>query len=352
MVMEPTLKFGLIGLGTFAPRLARQMVQVAQLTAIYDPVQEKRESFVAEERYEVEIFEDYQSLLRRGDIDAVAITSPNFTHKELTLGAARAGKHVFCEKPMALNVPDCWDMVRACQKAGVRLMIGHKRRLRPPWERLLQLREELGPVSAVSTTLYHLRDPSVPEWWDQKQTSGGLLCVAGIHVIDWLRGLCGDVVQVRALAAPHQGDRFDFPDTLHVWLEFGSGSIGSLDVSLVFPGLHYRESGGPMIVYRDGSARLVPCQTHIDLFWRHREEQETHKEHFKDLGHDHAYRRELRDFVHWVKLDRDPCLSWKEGLRCVEVIEAAHKSAEMQGCPLPLPLYPDLEDQHMLSDTR
>ena len=78
--MKPTLKFGLVGLGAFAPRLARQIVRVAQLTAVYDPVQEKRDSFLAEEGFRVEVFDDYQSLLRHGDIEAVVVTSPNFTY--------------------------------------------------------------------------------------------------------------------------------------------------------------------------------------------------------------------------------------------------------------------------------
>jgi predicted dehydrogenase len=145
------------------------------------------------------------------------------------------------------------------------------------------------------------------------------------------------------VAGPQTDPRYDFPDTLHVTLEFHAGAVASLNVSLVYPLLKFRESGGPVVVCRDGGMRFVPFLDHIDLYWQHRDDSGPRHERFDDLGFDHAYRKEVGDFVRWVTEGTEPCLTWREGLRCVEVIEAAHRSAAANGVCLELPLYPELE---------
>src|SRR5207237_1331209 len=206
-----------------------------------------------------------ERLLASVDIDAVAITSANFTHKDLTLAAARAGKHVYCEKAMANTVPDCWEMVRACEAAGVRLMVGHKRRLRPPWARMIELRDRLGPVAAITACLYYDARP-----YDHRgrrtraARRGGRLDNAGVHTLDWMPARCGAAAQVRVA------------------------------------GLRFK----------------------------------------------HGYRQELGVFGRWVTVGRPPCLTWREGLRCVEVMAAAHRSAADRGTVIRLPLCPELEGEN------
>ena len=133
------LRFAVCGTGDFGPQCARYLNEVAEVVAICDPSPQSREYFNNETGLKLPAFENHQQLLDEVDVDAVAITSPNFTHKEIAVAAAQAGKHVYCEKAMANTVPDCWEMVRACEKANVRLMVGHKRRLRPPWGRMIEL---------------------------------------------------------------------------------------------------------------------------------------------------------------------------------------------------------------------
>ena len=99
-------------------------------------------------------------------------------------------------------------------------------------------------------------------------------------------------------------------------------------------------------MFENGGLRFEPFMEHLDIHWRHRDDEETHFERFDDLGFDHAYRLELADFVKWID---DPeyrgCLGWEEGLRCVEVMEAADRSAVAGGELITLPLYPELEDR-------
>ena len=101
-------------------------------------------------------FEHHERLLAEVDVDAVAIASANHTHKEITVAAARRRQtRVLREGDGANSVPECWQMVRACEAADVRLMVGHKRRFGRPGHRMIELREQLGPVLAISSCLYH-----------------------------------------------------------------------------------------------------------------------------------------------------------------------------------------------------
>lgn len=338
------LQIGMIGTGDFGPVFARYVQEIADLTAICDPSAQARSRFAEISGLHPAEFADYQTLLEQANLDAVVVASPNHTHKEITLAAARRGIHVFCEKAMANSVAECWEMVRACEAAGVRLMVGHKRRLRPPWARMIELCETLGPVVAIDICAYHDARPyDFGGWWTRRDGSGGLLAIIGVHKIDWMRAMCGDVARVRAIAAPQIDARYDFSDTLHLSLEFRSGAIGSLTVSVSYPLLKFRESGGPMVICRNGAIRFVSYMDHLDLFWQHRDDKEPRLERFDDLGFDHAYRLEFGDFVRWITEGRQPCLTWQEGLRCVEVMEAARRSLDQDGAIMTLPLCPTLE---------
>lgn len=344
------LRFALFGLGSFGPELLRYLNEVAAVVAVCDPSAAARARFAAITGLSLPAFAEPEQLLDQVEVDAVAITSPNFTHKSIAVAAAQRGKHVFCEKAMALNVPECWAMVRACEAAGVRLMVGHKRRLRPPWARMIALREQLGPVLAINVARYwNIHQYNFPAWWEREELTGGLLAVSGVHTIDWLRAMGGDVARVSALAAPQTDPKYSYPDTLHVSLHFHSGAVAALTVALHYPLLHFRESGGPQVVCREGGMRFLPYKDHLDLYWQRIDEAAAHHERFGDLGHDHAYRLEVGDFVRWITEGREPCLTWREGLRCVEVMEAAHRSARQNGAWLNLPLYPELEPTNQLT---
>jgi predicted dehydrogenase len=338
------IRFALIGCGDFAAVFAAYITEAADLVAICDPSSDARTSFRQSTHLAVKEFEDYERLLSEVDIDAVAITSPNHTHKQITMAAAQAGKHVYCEKAMAHKVSDCWEMVRACESAGVRLMVGHKRRLRPPWARMIELRETLGPPLAITDVLYHDARPyNFQGWWTREAQSGGLLDIAGVHELDWMRAMAGEVKSVSAIAGPQADHRYDFSDTLHVQLQFRSGTVAALSVSLAYPPLKFREACGAQVVCLNGGIRLATYLEHIDLYWQHNRDNGLQHTRYDDLGFDYAFSKEVGDFVRWIKDGTGPCLTWVEGLRCVEVIEAANRSARENGAWVGLPLYPELE---------
>ena len=343
---DKKLRFAMFGTGNFGPFFAKYINEVAELVAICDPSPEAMARFVESTKLKVLEFTDCQQLLDSVEVDAVALTGPNHTHKAIAIEAAKTGAHVFCEKMMALTVPDCWEMVRSCEAAKVRLMVGQKRRLRPPWARMIQLRDVLGPVVAISTVGYF--EEVFHGWWARKAQSGGLLACSGVHELEWMRAMCGDVATVSAISAPQIDARYDFADSIHVSLQYCSGAIGFLGVSLSYPLKKYRQAYGAEVICRDGGMRLVSSIQHADLHWRLSSELVDHQERFEEtggnpIGAEEALRREVREFVRWVTDGTPPTLTWEQGLRCVEIIEGAHRSAAEAGKWMHFPLYPDLE---------
>ena len=349
MSNQRRLRFGIVGTGNFAPVLGGFINEVADVVAIFDPSPDSRGRFVQSTGLKVAQFDDYEKLLSQSGIDAVALTGPNFTHAPLAIAAAKARKHVFSEKTMALDVRECWNMVHASEAANVKLMVGHKRRLRPPWARIIQLRDQLGSAVAMSIVGYFdARPDDFKGWWTREEQSGGVLTLSGVHELDWMRAVCGDVRAVSAISGPQVDPRYDFSDSIHVSLRFESGAVGFLGVSLAYPLRRYRQVYGAEIACRNGGMRLVTGFHEADLYWKLFSENEEHHERIEEPGGDpvganEALRRETREFVRWIENGTEPSLTWREGLRCVEIIEAARLSAKQGGVWMTLPLYPELE---------
>lgn len=346
--MRQKLRFGLVGCGDFGKYLGRYLLEVADIAALCDVKRTGMEETAQALNLDVPHYTDYREMFEAGGLDAVAVTAANFAHSEIAIAAAQAGLHVFCEKAMARTVPECWEMVHACQANHVKLMIGHKRRLRTPWARMIELTDEalLGEVLAVTVAQYADYRPYgfFDTWWANPQLGGGFFHMHGVHVIDWFRAMCGDAKKVTALYGPQHDARYKYPDILHATFQFESGALASINGGLSYPLHPFRESQGPWGECRHGGFKLVPYLDHIDLYWQRLDEEEVHHERFDDLGFDHAYRLETGDFVRWVQEDRPPCLTWMEGLRCVEMMEAAYRSTEAGGQPVEFPLYPELEE--------
>lgn len=338
------LKIGLIGVGGFGAWLSSYLEEIGVIVAISDPSEGARRNFIETFGRNIASYENHEDLLDSENIDAVVICGPNYTHKEITLAAASRKKHVFCEKAMALNVSDCTEMVMACEAAGVRLMVGQKRRLRPPWARMLELKAQVGEVTAVSVVSYFdARPDNFSGWWTRKAQSGGVLMLAGIHEIDWMRAMSGDVATVSAIYGPQVDPRYDFSDSIQVMLKFRSGAVGSLGVSLSYPLLKYRQVCGAEVVTANGGMRMISSDQEVDVFWKDLHGGELKHEKFVEktgnpVGAEVAIRKELRDFQQWILNGITPCLTWVEGLRCVEVIEAANRSADSGGSVVSLPL--------------
>ena len=176
-----------------------------------------------------------EEALERTPFDAVVISTPTFTHRDLAVAAASAGKHVFCEKPMAITERECDDMAGAAERAGVVLQIGFMRRFQPEFAEARR-RIEAGDIRDPMVIKSLTRGPGLPPpWaWDLK-TSNGLLAEVNSHDFDTVRWLVGsEITRVYAETANLKGaergvDVEDFYDNAVVALRFASGAIGTID---------------------------------------------------------------------------------------------------------------------------
>jgi len=145
----------------------------------------------------------FAALLDDPAIDAVVLTTPHMLHEEQVIAAARAGKHVFCEKPLGLSAASATRSVAACRKAGVVLGIGHERRFEPGMQRLKAMLEagDLGTVMHAEAAFSHDKLIGLPigGWRTSKELSPGAgMTGMGIHLTDLLLWLFGPVQSVQA----------------------------------------------------------------------------------------------------------------------------------------------------------
>ena len=202
-------RVGIIGAGSIARGahlpglLANSDVQVI---AVADPVEGRAAELANEASIEL-AFTDFRELLNREDIDAVSIATPPVAHAETTIAALESGKHVFCEKPMALNSRDCQKMIEVGQKSGKMLQIGHCIRFWPEYVHAKKIidSEQYGKVLAASFQRLSL----TPTWsWDNcfldGNRSGGAMLDLHIHDTDFVQHVFGipDEVFSRGVIGP------------------------------------------------------------------------------------------------------------------------------------------------------
>ncbi|MCS7087934.1 MAG: inositol 2-dehydrogenase [Thermoflexales bacterium] len=230
-----TLNIGLIGagrIGVVHAATITQRIPSARLVAVAD-VNEAAARACAE-RYNVPFFTaDPQAVIARPDVHAVLICSSTDTHAPLIEAAAQAGKPIFCEKPIALDLAAIDRALNAVARAGVPLQIGFNRRFDPNFERL---RRAVAEGEIGEPHLLHIvsRDPAPPPI-EYIKVSGGLFLDMAIHDFDMARFLLGsEIEEVHAIGAvrvdPAIGAAGDI-DTAVTLLRFANGAIGTIDNS-------------------------------------------------------------------------------------------------------------------------
>ena len=179
---------------------------------------------------------DWRELLLDHDVDAVYVATPVHLHAEQTIAAAEAGKHVLCEKPMALNVAECDRMIAACRANNVRLGIAYYRHFYPVVRRVKELLEsgELGVPVVVQMNAFEWFDPKPSDarsWLLEKELSGGgPMFDFGCHRIEVLLDLFGPVSDVKATSANALFNR-EVEDVATAIFQFERGLCGTLTVT-------------------------------------------------------------------------------------------------------------------------
>ena len=203
--MGSVLRVGLAGLGSVARTILGSVdsIEGVKLTAVADIRQEPLDA--AREKYGVETFDSVEAMCESPDVDAVWVCTPNLFHSEHTIIAAEHGKHVICEKPMAVTLEQAQAMVDAVERNGVRYVQGHSKIFDPPIRRMREVVSsgELGRLVQLNTWEYKPWISGQPRLGSEVDSSmgGGVLYRQGPHQTDIVRGIGGGMVKsVRAVA--------------------------------------------------------------------------------------------------------------------------------------------------------
>jgi myo-inositol 2-dehydrogenase/D-chiro-inositol 1-dehydrogenase len=219
-----TMRFGLLGAGRIGKVHGRAVSQNAdaRLVAVADAVPAAAEALAAQYGIETRSIEAIEAA---DDIDAVVICTPTDTHADLIERFARAGKGIFCEKPVDLSLARVRDCLKVVEATGATLMVGFNRRFDPDFRALKAAIDE-GRIGAVEMVTLTSRDPGPPPY-DYIERSGGIFRDMTIHDFDVARWLLGEEVEAVQAAAsvlvdPEIGRRGDF-DSVNVILTTASG---------------------------------------------------------------------------------------------------------------------------------
>ncbi|MBP3965916.1 Gfo/Idh/MocA family protein [Paenibacillus lignilyticus] len=315
---------------------------------------------------------DWRKLVTRDDIDLIDINAPSDAHKEIAIAAAEAGKHIFCEKPLALNLADSIEMLNAAEKAGVKHMVGFNYRFAPA----VQLAKKLVADGRIGE-IYHFRgfflqdwivDPQFPLVWRlQKEIAGsGSHGDLGAHVIDMARFLVGEFQEVIGMSETFVKERplptatlglsglsakgdTDAPrgqvtvdDATLFLARFANGALGSIEATRFAPGhrctnsFEINGSKGSIkfdfervneleVYFTDDAADVQGFRRVIATDAPH-----AYSEAWWPAGHtigyEHTFTHEMHEFMLALAEDRQPVPNFVDGVECQAVLEAVDKS--------------------------
>ena len=232
------LKIAVAGFGWWGQHITKRMKGHSSISviAVVEPVAALHDDIRA---HGPEALETLDAALARDDVDAVILTTPNPVHEEQVVACAKAGKHVFCEKPLGLTAASARRSVAATQKAGVKLGIGHERRFEPAMVALREAIEagELGTIMHAEAAFSHDKLIGVlqGDWRTSKEVSPAAgMTAMGIHLTDLLISLLGRVETVQAMTASRSLG-WETGDVVTAQLGFEEGMTATLSAVLHTP---------------------------------------------------------------------------------------------------------------------
>jgi len=270
---------------------------------------------------------NYEDILNDSEIDAVFICTPTDTHTTIIKAAAKAGKHIFCEKPISLSDEDTLEAYEVVKKAGVKFQIGFNRRFDSNFSRVKDLvsTDKVGDLHILKITS---RDPAAPPL-NYVKSSGGMFIDMTIHDFDMARYIAdSEVVEVYAngnvLVDSEIGKLGDI-DTAIVTLKFANGAIGVIDNS--------REAvyGYDQRLEAFGSKGSAQVQNETETKVQHLSSEgvvEDKPLHFFLERYNDAFIKEVEEFLKSIKNDNDTAVTFKDGIMAQRIALAAKESLD------------------------
>ncbi|MFL5790899.1 MAG: Gfo/Idh/MocA family protein [Actinomycetota bacterium] len=309
------MKVALFGCGWIQDFHARAVVACGHEVAVVANHREETARAFAERHGIGAVTTDWQAVTADPSIDAVVIGTPNALHAPQAIASLTGRKHVLVEKPMAVTVAECDAMVAASAASGSALMVAHCWRFHPD-VRAMRDRIAAGTLGEiVKTRGYGVHAGWGPSGWfvDRALAGGGALPDMGVHAIDTARFLLGDPSPARVCAAigTRYGD-YDVDDDAILLISWSQGTNSIVESGWWQP--HTEGLEAETEVYGTGGyGRIFP-----------REEPSEDYEHCTQP----MYTEQMREFVGAIEGGRPPRPSGEDGRVVIEIVEAAHASAE------------------------
>ena len=330
------MKIGLIGGGNISTTHARAASAIpgAEIAAVYGANQNKVSHL--SQQYGAVAYGDLATFMAHRPMDMVIIGSPSGLHAEQGILAARHGLHVLVEKPIDVCTESATALVEACEAAQVKLGVIFQDRFKPQIRRLKLLIEDgiLGRILLADARVKWYRPP---EYYGQSRwrgrwalDGGGALMNQGVHTVDLLLWLLGDVVRVQARTATMLHS-IETEDTALALLEFACGALGTLQATTAaYPGyarrLEITGTEGTVILENDViiAADLRKQQADLAIEAMADRSPSASSPLVSDIrGHQSA----IEDFVHAVEQNRAPACDGPKALRSVALIERIYRAA-------------------------
>lgn len=322
---KPRLGFGLAGLGTIgrihAANLAGR-VPGGEVVRVVDSVEDTARRLG--EQLDVPWSSSFQSLLEDRGVQAIIIATPPYAHPEMVELAAEAGKHIFCEKPLALTVPSAERALEAVERSGVLLQVGFHRRFDRDFV-AAKRRIDRGELGQIYTCFDSMRDSTPPPIELLQSQELALLHDTACHDFDSVRWLVGEVTEVTTFGAALSSQAIaDIGEVDHVvtLVRFENGALGVIENSLASG---YGFDCRCEIVGSQATVRIdSPHVTNVRSLSRGTESRD-HTSTFVDRFAD-AYPREIEAFIDAVAAEGDIMVSGEDGLAAVVLVSAAERS--------------------------
>ena len=336
--MDKKIGVGLIGAGFIGSIHVDSFKKIndADILAVMSPPPGQAREF-AEKHKIPKYFTELDEMLALEEIDMVIIGAPNHVHCEITLKAAKAGKHVVVEKPFCLNLKEADLMIDACKKAGVKLMYAEELCFTPKYVRLKGLLDEgaLGKPVLLKQSEKH-DGPHAPHFWDVERSGGGVTMDMGCHAFQFFRWLNGNnpVKSVYAqMSTTVHTDKTRGDDNGIIILEFENGVTAMAEESWTKPGgmddraeIHGTEGvayadvlqGNSIQTYSNKGVGYAVEKAGNTVGWSYTMYEE---------NWNYGFPQEMEHFVDCVRHDKEPLVTGEDGRAVMEIIFAAYESA-------------------------
>lgn len=339
------IRFGLVGCGRISGNHFRAISDHsdrAELVAVCDTDAESAEKAATEQG--VEGTTDYEAMVARDDIDAIAICTPSGMHPEQAVLAAKAGKHVVSEKPMAISLASCDEMINACDDNKVKLFVVKQNRLNATMQLLKSAvtKGRFGKIHGAYCNVFWQRPQAyydMAKWRGTWEFDGGAFMNQASHYVDSLHWLVGEVDSVMAITGT-LGRNIEAEDSGSVVIRFRNGAIGSMNVSM----LTYPKNleGSVTILGEKGTVKLGGVAINQFEKWEFEDYDDDDKliaetnyqpPNVYGFGHTAYYENVIR-VLHGEAV---PETDGRSGRKSLELILAIYKSAK-EGKRVALPL--------------